>query len=108
LDFAGRGIEAFPAGMSFSIVRLISSSDAGPAGEHAAGVALRGGEALDFAALYDAWFDRVCCWLSALGAPRAEEEDLAQEVFLVVRRRLRAFDGRNVAGWLYQIARRQV
>jgi RNA polymerase sigma-70 factor (ECF subfamily) len=63
---------------------------------------------LDFAELYDDWFDEVYRWLRALGAPAADREDLAQEVFLVVRRRLPDFDGRNVAGWLYQIARRQV
>lgn len=61
-----------------------------------------------FAALYDEWFDHVVRWLRALGAPAADREDLAQEVFLVVRRRLHAFDGRNVAGWLYRIAGRQV
>ncbi len=63
---------------------------------------------LDFATLYDAWFEHVSRWLLALGAPSAENEDLAQEVFLVVRRRLPHFDGRNVAGWLYRIASRQV
>jgi RNA polymerase sigma-70 factor (ECF subfamily) len=61
-----------------------------------------------FAALYDAWFEHVARWLKVLGAPEADHEDLAQEVFLVVRRRLVDFDGQNVAGWLYQIARRQV
>jgi RNA polymerase sigma-70 factor (ECF subfamily) len=61
-----------------------------------------------FAALYDEWFDHVVKWLRALGAPPGDREDLAQEVFLVVRRRLHAFDGRNVAGWLYTIASRQV
>jgi RNA polymerase sigma-70 factor (ECF subfamily) len=66
------------------------------------------GGTMDFAALYDDWFDEVYRWLRALGAPDADREDLAQEVFLVVRRRLESFDGRNVAGWLYQIARRQV
>jgi RNA polymerase sigma-70 factor (ECF subfamily) len=63
---------------------------------------------LDFAALYDAWFDHVARWLRALGAPVSDIEDLAQEVFLVVRRRLADFDGRNVAGWLYRISSRQV
>lgn len=63
---------------------------------------------LDFATLYDAWFDHVARWLLALGAPVADAEDLAQDVFLVVRRRLSDFDGRNVAGWLYRIACRQV
>lgn len=63
---------------------------------------------LDFSALYDAWFEHVTRWLRALGAPEADVEDLAQDVFMVVRRRLRDFDGRNVAGWLYRIASRQV
>ena len=63
---------------------------------------------LDFAALYDEWFDRVVCWLRALGAPPADVEDLAQEVFLVVRRRQPAFDGRNLGGWLFRISHRQV
>jgi RNA polymerase sigma-70 factor (ECF subfamily) len=61
-----------------------------------------------FAAIYDAWFDDVSRWLLALGAPAADAEDLAQEVFLVVRRRLVDFDHRNVAGWLFRIASRQV
>jgi len=64
--------------------------------------------ALDFSALYDTWFEHVVRWLRALGAPEAEQEDLAQEVFLIVRRKLPSFDGRNVPGWLFQIARRQV
>ena len=63
---------------------------------------------LDFATLYDTWFEHVTCWLQALGAPSADIEDLAQDVFLVVRRRLCDFDGRNLAGWLYRIANRQV
>ncbi len=63
---------------------------------------------LDFASIYDAWFDHVSRWVRALGAPEADQEDLTQEVFLVVRRRLRDFDGRNVAGWLHRIAAGQV
>lgn len=66
------------------------------------------GASLDFSSLYDAWFARVSGWLGALGAPDTDREDLAQEVFLVVRRRLHDFDGRNVAGWLYRIASRKV
>jgi len=65
-------------------------------------------EPLDFATLYDTWYEHVCRWLLALGASSADNEDLAQDVFLVVRRRLGDFDGRNVAGWLYRIASRQV
>lgn len=63
---------------------------------------------LDFATLYDTWFDHVVRWLRILRAPDADIEDIAQEVFLVVRRRLVDFDGRNVAGWLHRIASRQV
>ena len=62
----------------------------------------------DFAGIYDEWFDEVSRWLRALGAPPAEHEDLAQEVFMVVQRRLPDFDHRNTAGWLYRIASRQV
>lgn len=63
---------------------------------------------LDFTTLYDTWLEEVTSWLQTLGAPPADIEDLAQEVFLVVRRRLCDFDGRNVAGWLYRISSRQV
>jgi RNA polymerase sigma-70 factor (ECF subfamily) len=58
--------------------------------------------------MYRLWFDQVVRWLRALGAPQADLEDLAQEVFLVTRRRLDYFDGRNTAGWLYRIASGQV
>lgn len=62
----------------------------------------------DFGALYDAWFDEVARWVRALGAQPADCDDIVQEVFIVVRRRLGDFDGANVAGWLYRITRRQV
>jgi RNA polymerase sigma-70 factor (ECF subfamily) len=61
-----------------------------------------------FAHLYRLWFRHVVRWLATLGAPRADIEDLAQDVFLVVRRRLNDFDGRNAAGWLYRIASGQL
>lgn len=79
----------------------LSSAAADGAGRGAAS------DSLDFASLYDAWFAHVTRWLRALGAPPADVEDLAQEVFLVVRRRLCDFDGRNVPGWLYRIAMRK-
>lgn len=62
----------------------------------------------DFRAIYEAWFDEVARWIRALGGEEADREDIVQEVFLVVRRRLDSFDGTNLPGWLYQIARRQV
>jgi RNA polymerase sigma-70 factor (ECF subfamily) len=62
----------------------------------------------DFRAFYDLWFEEVARWIRALGGPEADRDDIVQEVFLVVRRRLEAFDGVNPAGWLYRITRRQV
>jgi RNA polymerase sigma-70 factor (ECF subfamily) len=62
----------------------------------------------DFATIYDSWFDVVHRWVRALGGPTAEIEDLVQEVFVVVQRKLPRFDGRNVAGWLYTITQRTV
>jgi RNA polymerase sigma-70 factor, ECF subfamily len=62
----------------------------------------------DFRAFYDAWFEEVARWIRALGGAEADRDDIVQEVFLVVRRRLGAFDGTNPAGWLYRITRRQV
>jgi RNA polymerase sigma-70 factor (ECF subfamily) len=58
----------------------------------------------EFRAVYEAWFDDVVRWLYALGVPMSDTEDLAQEIFLVVRRNLSRFDGGNLAGWLYRIA----
>jgi RNA polymerase sigma-70 factor (ECF subfamily) len=58
----------------------------------------------DFASIYQAWFRPVHRWIRALGGPGIEAEDLAQEVFIVVQRKLDRFDGHNLAGWLYRIA----
>jgi RNA polymerase sigma-70 factor, ECF subfamily len=62
-----------------------------------------GGEAHDFDAVYTRWFARVVSWVRALGTPDSDMEDVAQEIFIVVRRKLPAFDGRNLPGWLYRI-----
>lgn len=62
----------------------------------------------EFRAIYDTWFNEVLRWTRALGGPEADRDDIVQEVFLVVRRRLSSFDGANPAGWLYRITRRQV
>jgi RNA polymerase sigma-70 factor (ECF subfamily) len=60
----------------------------------------------DLPRLYDMHFDDVRRWLRALAGFDADVDDLAQEVFIVAHRRFSQFDGRNAAGWLYQIARR--
>jgi RNA polymerase sigma-70 factor (ECF subfamily) len=57
----------------------------------------------DLASIYDAWFRSVFRWVLALGGPQADAEDLTQEVFLVVQRKLPMFDGKNLPGWLYRI-----
>lgn len=63
---------------------------------------------MSFERIYDEWFDHVSRWVAALGASEADREDLVQDVFIVAHRRLASFDGGNLAGWLYQIARRKV
>lgn len=63
---------------------------------------------LTFGAIYTRWFDQVSQWIRAMGGPEADREDLVQDVFVVVHRRLPYFDGNNLPGWLYQIARRRV
>lgn len=58
---------------------------------------------LEFRDIYESWFHDVTKWIYALGVPRSDTEDLAQEIFLVVRRKLAQFDGGNLPGWLYRI-----
>jgi RNA polymerase sigma-70 factor (ECF subfamily) len=59
----------------------------------------------DFTHVYSTYFRHVARWIRALGGPMADVEDIAQEVFLVVRRRLPQFEGDNLIGWLYKITR---
>jgi RNA polymerase sigma-70 factor (ECF subfamily) len=80
----------------------------GQSGFHAAERCLGTPGGGGFERIYHEWFDEVCRWIRALGGPDADRDDIAQEVFLVVRRRLGDFDGRNLPGWLYRIAQRQV
>lgn len=57
-----------------------------------------------FPAVYHAYFTQVVGWMRAMGIPQADLEDLAQEVFLVVRRKLPQFREGSLAAWLYKIA----
>jgi RNA polymerase sigma-70 factor (ECF subfamily) len=61
---------------------------------------------LEFSDTYARHFADVVRWVRALGVPTVEVEDVAQEVFLVVQRKLPGFDGRNLRAWLYRIAAR--
>jgi RNA polymerase sigma-70 factor (ECF subfamily) len=65
-------------------------------------------DARKFKPLYETWFPHVARWIRALGGPASDQDDLLQEVFVVVHRRLPDFDGENPAGWLYRITARQV
>jgi RNA polymerase sigma-70 factor (ECF subfamily) len=68
-----------------------------------AGVFAASRERIEFDRIYEMHFSEVERWIRALGGPGMELEDLAQEVFIVVRRKLDAFDGRNLRGWLFRI-----
>jgi RNA polymerase sigma-70 factor, ECF subfamily len=61
-----------------------------------------------FDQVYRSCFIDVARWVRALGANPADIEDLTQEVFIIVGRKLASFDGRNLHGFLYRIARRTV
>ena len=61
-----------------------------------------------FDQVYRSCFVDVARWVGALGANPADIEDLTQEVFIIVRRKLTSFDGRNLPGFLYRIAQRTV
>ena len=64
--------------------------------------------AMSLAAIYRRSIGDVCRWAEALGGPGIDADDVAQEVFLVVRRRLSQFEGEDPAAWLYAITRRIV
>lgn len=60
-----------------------------------------------FEAIYDEHFDFVWRSLRRMGVPEASAEDAAQDVFLVVHRRLQDFEGRSsLRTWLFGIALR--
>ena len=62
----------------------------------------------DFREVYEARFHEVLRWIRAMGGRDEDLDDLAQEVFIIVRRKLSGFDGQNLNGWLYRITQRTV
>jgi RNA polymerase sigma-70 factor, ECF subfamily len=67
---------------------------------------LRIEESRDFSHVFDAQFDFVWRSLIRMGCAPADAEDLTQEVFVVVHRRLSAYDHeRSLRAWLFGIAR---
>lgn len=60
-----------------------------------------------FDAIYDEYFDLVWRNLRRLGVPEANIDDATQEVFLVVHRRLKQFEGRSsLKTWIFSIVTR--
>ncbi|HMJ15571.1 MAG TPA: sigma-70 family RNA polymerase sigma factor [Polyangiaceae bacterium] len=59
---------------------------------------------LAFEAIYAQHFRGVWRTLRRLGVSDAQLDDAAQDVFVVVHRRLNEFDGRSLRSWLYAIA----
>lgn len=59
-----------------------------------------------FAQVYEEYFDFVWCSARRLGVPDATLDDAVQEVFVIVHRKLSAFEGRSsVKTWLFGIVR---
>ncbi|MDX2018873.1 MAG: RNA polymerase sigma factor [Deltaproteobacteria bacterium] len=58
--------------------------------------------------LYEDWHDQVQRWVSALGGPQMDRDDVTQDVFISARKRLASFDGKNLPGWLFAITKRRV
>jgi RNA polymerase sigma-70 factor, ECF subfamily len=59
--------------------------------------------------VYEAHFDFVWRTARRLGTPAAQIDDVVQEVFVVVQRRLAEFEGRSeLKTWLFSITRRVV
>src|ERR1700761_4251422 len=58
----------------------------------------------DVAQLFEEHAQRVAGWASRLGGPMLELDDVVQEVFVIVHRRLGQFRGQSsVSSWLYGI-----
>jgi RNA polymerase sigma-70 factor (ECF subfamily) len=63
---------------------------------------------LVFEAVYTKHFRHVARWSRALGGMDADVDDICQEVFIVVRRKLKQFAGPSLPAWLYGITRKTV
>jgi RNA polymerase sigma-70 factor (ECF subfamily) len=63
---------------------------------------------LEFDQVYRTHYASVHRWVRALGGPDCDREDIVQDVFVIVHRRLPDFDDSNLPAWLYKITRRRV
>src|SRR4051794_30178031 len=68
-----------------------------------------GEPALDFAAIYRVHARDVVRWAARLGGPGIDAEDVAQDVFVVARRRLVSFEGPGkISTWLFRTTEKLV
>jgi RNA polymerase sigma-70 factor (ECF subfamily) len=85
---------------------VVAHSPADAPAEPAAGVDAPP-EKVAFEAVYDAYFPFVWRSVLRLGVPAGQMDDVVQEIFLVVHRKLDGFEGRStLKTWLYGIALR--
>ena len=63
---------------------------------------------LEFDRVYLEHVHHVSRWARALGGLDADVDDLTQDVFLVVRRKLDTYTGPSLPAWLYGITRKTV
>jgi RNA polymerase sigma-70 factor (ECF subfamily) len=107
VEFCGKEGMSSPLDQNRSVLVSEPRAEEAP-GEMSSSKGTTAPEELSFERVYDQWFEDVSRWVRALGGREADRDDLVQDIFMVVHRRLADFDGQNVAGWLYQIARRKV
>ncbi len=72
---------------------------------HSSGIVPKSGARLCFEHVYDGYFDFVWRSVRRLGVDAAAAEDVTQEVFVTVHRRLHTFEGRSsLKTWLFGVA----
>jgi RNA polymerase sigma-70 factor (ECF subfamily) len=67
-----------------------------------------GSDPISFDRVYIDNFQHVSRWARALGGLEADLDDISQEVFMVVRRKLTTYVGPSMQAWLYGITRKTV
>jgi RNA polymerase sigma-70 factor (ECF subfamily) len=65
-------------------------------------------EVLDFDEVYQEHFEYVWCTARRLGAPLSSLDDVVQDAFVVIYRRLAEFDGGALRAWMFVIVRNVV
>jgi RNA polymerase sigma-70 factor (ECF subfamily) len=65
-------------------------------------------DSITFDRVYVENFQHVSRWARALGGLEADLDDITQEVFIVVRRKLASYVGPSMQAWLYGITRKTV